>query len=1004
MQNRMLPLFVAFGLTSSAVALAFVPDAERHDGIEPQRIWRQDSAAQHRLAQQPAWRVFVAGEGRGWQATFDQLTGTPHRMSGPGLALGDATSESAVDVSLRQFLTRHPRLLGVPSSALQLRSARYVPSTDRWYVDYDLILDGSRIWRGGVTARLHQGRLVQLGIDTYPGIAIANRATIRPEQARIAAVLEGPARGADHNILSVESVLLPEEVRGNVHLRRTFLVRTETEMPRGRWHIFVDAESGTPFTWFNEVRHIAGAVYGERDVRTVNGDMTVEAVPLAPVTSPDGTVHTDSEGLFSTTGESTDLTTTFAGKYAKVMNVAGAEASIDFSGGDWTWTEESATQAEIDTYLFLHHVKRWGERVAPDVPMVVDRLNAYVNEEDTCNAYYDGDVHFFRAGNGCNNTGRIADVVYHEWGHGFHFTSMEAGDFDGSLSEGASDVVSVLQTGDPDVAPLFFTNGDPIRQLDIPKVYPRDFQNSELAVHSNGLIFGGAMWDLWQTLNAEHGVDAGKTKVESIFTGLLKGGPSIPTSYDEAVFADDDDANLGNGTPHLCAIIDAFAAHGLGPAANGDSLVSLMHTAKERVDADTPEPIRVDLRNVAPACEAFAPANALVHWRFDGGDWQTSALTLDANGAAGNLPAAPAGTFVEYYTTITDTGGTTLAAPRNGANAPYSYYAGDVIEVLCDDFESGDGGFKHELVAGTGALGADDWQWGFPMGEAGDPTEAHSGDYVWGNDLGDGDYNGAYLEGKSNRLRTPTIDTLHYLDLFLTYHRWLSVEDGVSDQATVSADDVELWTNHASEGGVAHTQDRGWAAQALDLAGAGDDGEVVIAWTLATDESMNFGGWTIDDVCVYAPATPDNRLGISDFTASDDREDGVELRWTQPLHGPVERVVVVRKADGMPTGPDDGEVVYTDDSPEIGAEVSVLDEEPNRKTTYTYAVYAFDGEQWLSWTREGFNADVGGRAKRDCGCVTSGPGAGWPLLLGALALVRRSRYARRSAVSLEERS
>src|SRR5690606_14052988 len=99
----------------------------------------------------------------------------------------------------------------------------------------------------------------------------------------------------------------------------------------------------------------------------------------------------------------------------------GADGSATWPGGDHTWTTTNATQAEIDTYVFLHEIQDWGLRVDPSNPMGSRFLRSTVNIDATCNAYFDGSVNFFRAGRGCNNTGRIADVNYHEWGHGFHY-------------------------------------------------------------------------------------------------------------------------------------------------------------------------------------------------------------------------------------------------------------------------------------------------------------------------------------------------------------------------------------------------------------------------------------------------------------------------------------------------------------------------------------------------------------------------------------------------------
>ena len=42
-----------------------------------------------------------------------------------------------------------------------------------------------------------------------------------------------------------------------------------------------------------------------------------------------------------------------------------------------------------------------------------------MNINSTCNAYWNGStLNFYRSGGGCSNTGEIAAVFLHEWGHG----------------------------------------------------------------------------------------------------------------------------------------------------------------------------------------------------------------------------------------------------------------------------------------------------------------------------------------------------------------------------------------------------------------------------------------------------------------------------------------------------------------------------------------------------------------------------------------------------------
>ena len=134
--------------------------------------------------------------------------------------------------------------------------------------------------------------------------------------------------------------------------------------------------------------------------------------------------------------------------------------------------------------------------------------------------------------------------------------------------------------------------------------------------------------------------------------------------------------------------------------------------------------------------------------------------------------------------------------PSGGSINPFSFYVGELEEIFCTDFESDDGGFTHELLAGEDQEGADDWMWGAPLGLSGDPSYAASGVNVWGNDLGGGNYNGAYQADKWNRLSSPDIDVSAYDAVVLSYQRWLNVEEGFYDQALITANGVVIWGNH----------------------------------------------------------------------------------------------------------------------------------------------------------------------------------------------------------------
>ena len=58
------------------------------------------------------------------------------------------------------------------------------------------------------------------------------------------------------------------------------------------------------------------------------------------------------------------------------------------------------------------------------------KLVVKVNINDSCNALWRGNINLYRRGNGCSNTGELAGVINHEWGHG-----LDDNDVEGSISK-----------------------------------------------------------------------------------------------------------------------------------------------------------------------------------------------------------------------------------------------------------------------------------------------------------------------------------------------------------------------------------------------------------------------------------------------------------------------------------------------------------------------------------------------------------------------------------------
>ena len=157
--------------------------------------------------------------------------------------------------------------------------------------------------------------------------------------------------------------------------------------------------------------------------------------------------------------------------------------------------------------------------------------------------HLDGELILLK-GKGCNNTGRLSDVSYHERGHGFHYHNYECA-LDGSVSEGLVDSIAFLQTGDAKISPYFYVSGGHIREVSANRSYPEDIVNE---VHIDGLIFAAAVWDLWNIL-VQDDPEEGTNTLTRLLVEATSMGPEIATSYEAFLFADDDDGDLSMEPP-----------------------------------------------------------------------------------------------------------------------------------------------------------------------------------------------------------------------------------------------------------------------------------------------------------------------------------------------------------------------------------------------------------------------------------------------------------------------
>ncbi len=816
----------------------------------------------------------AARGGHSFRASFDERSGVPSRIYGAGIEAPGAVADGALaEAFAYDLLSDHVRLFAPGSKTSDFVLVANDLDRGMRTVAYAQLKDGERVRGGQVNFRFKNDMLQMIGSEALPWVpsftSTQEVSEADAEKAALGWVSSDFGRAATRSIGN--ALLVPfATAGGRIAYARALPVVVDTLDTAGRFEVFVDLESGRPVAR-QQLLHFASSsvllnvptrapAYGPRiDAPAVLATLNIEGA--AASTSPFGAV--------SWAGTSpTPIEVFLTGSRVRVLNDAGLEASLNVSIADstplvWNASDDESVDAQLTAFVHGETVREFARTFAPQQSFLNQQVQATVNIADVCNAYSDGTtINFYASGQGCENTGRIADVIYHEYGHSLHAHAIieGVGEFDGALSEGASDYLAATITGDPATARGFFMNANPLRDIDplsSENRWPEDLVGE---VHEDGKIIGQALWDMRKELVLSLGEAEGVLLANELYYQGLRRAVDIPTMYIEILAADDDDGDLTNGTPNVCEINRAFDLHGLRSSGTVSSSLGVTPVSQDGYH------VEAEITGLYPQCPGDALVGGTLRWRdrSDPGLIGEIPLELDGNKLSATIPEQTAGTVVRYQLDV-DLDSGSMVLPDNAADDEYEFFIGDVTPLYCTDFESDplDEGWQHGLEEGEETEGADDWAWGEANGSPknGDPSTAFSGDNVFGNDISlEDNFNGLYQPDKINYAQSPIVDTAGHTNVRLQYRRWLNVEDAHFDRASIMVDNELLWQNLDSDSGdtsKTHHQDREWRFQDVDLSNNIDaDGKVRVTFKLASDGGLELGGWTIDDFCIVAFDAP----------------------------------------------------------------------------------------------------------------------------------------------------
>lgn len=373
------------------------------------------------------------------------------------------------------------------------------------------------------------------------------------------------------------------------------------EMLKG--YVRADNRSGKVYRFADEVDYFnaMGDVYPKtNDNKPPDGVLQV-GWPMPYMTIGDETTTTGGNYLSDTaTGVK------YEGRYLRMADDCGT-ASLDHTTGlNWGGSAgtdcstpgfggDGNTHSSRSGFYELNKIMEIARSHLPTNDWLQQKLISNMNINDSCNAFWNGaSVNFFKSSNTCGNTGEIAAIFDHEWGHG-----MDANDVNGGISnpsgEGIADIYSALRLNDSCIGRGFFKNGKcnnggnactvctGVRDIDFkktqrnaPSTLTWSRANCGTSVHCLGLVYSEAIWNLYTIdLPDQYGYDPNTAleltqRLTYIAAGVVStwytntdnaspwGGCGSTSGYKSFLEADDDDGNIGNGTPHMQAIYNAF--------------------------------------------------------------------------------------------------------------------------------------------------------------------------------------------------------------------------------------------------------------------------------------------------------------------------------------------------------------------------------------------------------------------------------------------------------------
>jgi hypothetical protein len=609
----------------------------------------------------PGLQRFFAHHSDQWEVRWDERGNRPNLIQGVGVPLlpgrGNSLAPAGeiqtaeVERRLRGFLGEFSEVLDVAGLDLRLdpkSTANVGEDKQIWLVELQQYHDGIPVEGANVYFRVNHGNIIQFGAEKVAPVRVnttpridgvgALAAVLQETGFRAEELTEVPNPGTLKIVPALNVGERPaERYTGQPGRGYRHLLVWEVEFRRAgddvTYQALVDARTGKVLRLVDLNSYVTAQVSGGIYPKTNLDLEVVRPFPFANVSNGGTTKVTNASGNYDYSGGT--ATVSLNGRYIRITDNCGSISLSNSTTGNVLFGTSIGTDcttpglggagnthAARTGYYHLTNINRKAASFLTSNSWLNGTLTANMNINNTCNAFWNGStVNFYRSGGGCSNTGELAAVFLHEWGHGMDTNSGGAAS-DRGTGEAVGDTFAFLETKDscighnfkPGVPCYNCSTCTGVRDMGVfaeggsrtiakpstvadnngincdryscpynanlftPYQGPMGYQG-----HCESYIASTANWDLAKRLVAYYGTTAGWAAMDRIWYRSLtpsksayqvaSGGKCNPAAvvngcgstnwYTVYLSVDDNDGNLANGTPNGCRIWDAFNAHGI---------------------------------------------------------------------------------------------------------------------------------------------------------------------------------------------------------------------------------------------------------------------------------------------------------------------------------------------------------------------------------------------------------------------------------------------------------